>query len=131
MIKIGDKGTYKVLVSNSNTAKTMKSGSLDVFATPSLVASLEAAAVEAIKNELSDNETSVGCSISTSHLAPSLIGDEIVANAEVTHIDGRQVKFKVSAFDKDTLIGEGEHLRVIVDKEKFINKAMKRRDEKC
>ena len=128
MITNGMTGTYKVLVSDDNTAKTMKSGSLDVFATPSLVAIMEAAAVEAIKNELTDAETSVGCYISTSHLAPSLIGDEIVAKAEVLSVDGRQIKFKVSAFDGDTLIGDGEHIRVVVDKEKFMGKALKRRD---
>jgi len=127
MITIGMTGTYKVLVSDNNTAKTMKSGSLDVFATPSLVAIMEAAAVDAIKDEIGENETSVGCAISTSHLAPSLIGDEIISYAEVIDVDGRQIKFKVSAFDKDTLVGEGKHIRVIVDKEKFINKAMKRR----
>ena len=129
MITNGMTGSYKVLVSDGNTAKTMKSGSLDVFATPSLVAIMEAAAVDAINNELEDNETSVGCYISTSHLAPSLIGDEIVAKAEVINVDGRQIKFKVSAFDGDMLIGEGEHTRVVVDKEKFIGRALKRREE--
>ena len=129
MITNGMIGTYKVLVSDENTAKTMKSGSLDVFATPSLVAIMEAAAVEAIKNELSDAETSVGCFISTSHLAPSIIGNEIVAKAEVTEANGRQIKFKIMAFDGETIIGEGEHSRVIVDKEKFMSKAMKRRND--
>lgn len=131
MITSGMIGTYTATVSDLNTAKTMKSGSLDVFATPSLVAIMEAAAVETIKNELSEGETTVGCMISTSHLAPTLVGDKVTAKAEVLEVSGRTIKFKVTAADSVSTVGEGEHIRVIVDGEKFINKAKIRREKQC
>ena len=44
------------------------------------------------------------------------------ATAELIGVEGRKLKFKVSASDEDGLIGEGEHLRFIVGREKFMNK---------
>ncbi len=123
MIEIGMTGTFTTRVNADNTAKTMKSGSLDVFATPALVAAMEAAAVDALKDSLSDTDTTVGSSISITHQAPSVIGAYIKAEAVVTEVSGKQIKFSVSACDEVGIIGEGEHTRVVVDAEKFMNKA--------
>ena len=41
MLKEGIKGTQEVVVSEENTAKTMGSGALDVFATPAMIALME------------------------------------------------------------------------------------------
>ena len=59
MLEVGLKGSFKVKVTDENTAKTMKSGDLDVFATPSLVAALEAASVAAVSKELEDRKSVV------------------------------------------------------------------------
>jgi predicted thioesterase len=60
--------------------------------------------------------------ISTSHLKPSKIGNSISAIAELTAIEGRKLTFKIEAYDGETLIGEGEHIRFIVNREKFLSK---------
>ena len=49
MLKEGIKGTQEVVVSEENTAKTMGSGALDVFATPAMIALMEKTAWESVQ----------------------------------------------------------------------------------
>lgn len=122
-IKLGVRGIAEVRVDSSNTAKRVGSGSLEVFATPMMVALMEAAAVNAVAGYLEDGETSVGTKIDVSHISASPVGANITANAEVTGVDGREVTFNVSASDDSGLIGEGIHKRFVVNSEKFQSKA--------
>ena len=123
MLEVGLKGSFAVKVTDENTAKTMKSGDLDVFATPSLVAALEAASVDAIAKELEEGSTTVGIKICVNHTAPSVVGMTVTAEAELIEINQRQLVFKVSAYDEKGIVGEGEHIRCIIDSERFMTKA--------
>ena len=125
MLEKGLKGSYSVVVSDTNTAKTMKSGDLEVFATPSLVAIMEAASVEAIRNEIDEGYTTVGIRIEINHTAPSVTGNTVTAAAEVIDVDSRQITFKVSERDENGVVGEGKHIRCIVNKERFMSKALR------
>ena len=121
-IKIGSKATFKTTVDNSNTAKTMGSGSLDVFATPSMVAIMEKSSTMAIEPFLDDGSTTVGTALDITHVSATPIGMEVFATAEIIDINGREITLKVQAFDTCGLIGEGTHKRFIVYAEKFQNK---------
>ena len=105
-----------------NTAEFIGSGDMAVLATPAMVALMENAAMLAVALHLGEGETTVGSMISTSHLKPSKVGNAISAVAELTEIDGRKLTFKIQAYDGDTLIGEGNHIRFIVNREKFLSK---------
>ena len=83
---------------------------------------MENAAMLAVKDELPEGCTTAGGHIESSHLKPSKIGDVVRAEAEVIKIDGKKIEFKVAAYSGDTLLGEGLHLRFIVDKEKFMSR---------
>ncbi len=122
MLEIGLIATSKTKVDKNNTAIALGSGDLEVFATPAMIALMENAAMNAIATEIEEGSTSVGTSISTSHIKASGLGAEVVATATVIFIDGRLIKFSVAAHDGDVLIGEGEHTRFIVDKERFMQK---------
>ena len=122
MLKIGLSHTSTTIVNNSNTARTYGSGGLDVFATPAMVGLMENAAMTAVENELPQGSSTVGAHISTSHVKPSKLGAAIKATAILEEIDGRKLTFKVSACDDDGLIGEGTHIRYIVDIERFMAK---------
>lgn len=93
-----------------------------VLATPAMVALMENAAMLAVALHLGEGETTVGSMISTSHLKPSKVGNTVQAVAELTEVDGRKLTFKVEAFDGETLIGSGEHIRFVVNREKFLSK---------
>ncbi len=121
-IKIEIKHTSELIVTDAVTAITMGSGDLTVLATPAMMALMENAAMLAIAEALPEGCTSVGGHIESSHLRPSKIGDKVMAIAEVTKVDGKKVEFKVAAYSGETLLGEGTHLRFIVDKERFMSK---------
>ena len=122
MIEIGLKYTSEITVTEAVTAIKMGSGDMPVLATPAMMALMENAAMLAVASELPEGSTTVGGHIESSHLKPSKIGDKVSATAEVTKVDGKKIEFKVSAYSGDTLLGEGTHLRFIVDKEHFMSK---------
>ncbi len=122
MLKIGLSHTSTTTVSSSNTARAYGSGGLDVFATPAMVGLMENAAITAVESVLPEGFSTVGAHISTSHIKPSKLGATIKATAILEEIDNRKLTFKVSAYDDEGIIGEGVHIRYIVDIERFMAK---------
>ena len=122
MLQEGLRYTSQLTVDETVTAIAMGSGDLPVLATPVMMALMENAAMLAVADHLPEGSTTVGGHISSSHLKPSKLGDTITATATVTRVDGKKIEFKVEAHCGDTLLGEGTHLRFIVDKEKFMSR---------
>ena len=122
MLEIGLKYESVVEVTSANSAKTMGSGDMDVFATPSMVALMENAAMMAVASALPEGSATVGTQINTSHIKASPIGATITASAELTEVEGRKLSFAVKAWDEKGVIGEGVHTRFVVDRERFLSK---------
>ena len=122
MLQEGLRHTSQLTVNETVTAIAMGSGDLPVLATPVMMALMENAAMLAVADHLPEGSTTVGGHISSSHLKPTKLGDTITATATVTRVDGKKIEFKVEAYCGDTLLGEGTHLRFIVDKEKFMSR---------
>lgn len=120
MIETGQKHTSEIIVNDSLSAENVGSGDMPVLATPMMMALMENAAMLAVKDSLEEGMTTVGGHIESSHLAPTKIGEKVMATAEVTRVDGKKIFFKISAFCGETLLGEGTHLRFIVDRQKFL-----------
>ena len=99
-------------VTETLTAKTVGSGTLDVLATPVMIARMEQAAWTAVAPSLSPEEGTVGTWMN------------------VTEVDGRRLVFRVTAQDSQGLVGEGIHERVIVQNDRFLTKAQKKRNPK-
>ena len=114
--------TSQTEVTPTNTALALGSGDLEVFATPALTALMENAAMNAVKNELPQGSTTVGAMIQTTHVKPSAKGETVWATAVLTGAEGRKLTFKVTAKDTKGIIGEGIHIRYIVDRERFLSK---------
>lgn len=122
---IGKIGTVTHSVTTKDTAKTVKSGTLDVLATPVLSALMEEAAVKAITPFLPPDETTVGGYIALTHKAPTKIGDRVTVIATVTKVDGRKIHYHITAKDTQKDIGEAEHTRFIVNSHDFMKKLLK------
>lgn len=122
MIHQGLTHTSTLKVINADTAIEMGSGDMPVLATPAMTALMENAAMLAVSDSLPEGCTTVGGHISTSHLKPSRVGAQVSATATLDKIDGRKLYFTVKAHDGDTLIGEGSHLRFIVERDRFMAK---------
>ena len=122
MLKEGLTYTSQLTVTEAITAVTICSGDMPVLATPAMMALMENAAMLAVADYLPEGCTTVGGHIASSHLKPSKLGDEVTATATVTCVEGKKIEFKVEARCGDTLLGEGTHLRFIVDREKFMSR---------
>ena len=122
MLKEGLTYTSKVTVAPANCASAVGSGGLDVFATPSMVALMENAAMNAVAPFLPEGSTTVGTEINTTHIKPSALGDEVEATATLMHVEGRKLSFAVEARDTKGIIGRGTHVRFVVDVERFLAK---------
>ena len=121
MLETGLKHTSELIVGEELTAAKMGSGDLPVMATPAMLALMENAAMLAVADELPEGCTTVGGHIASSHLKPSRVGDCVQATAEVTRVDGKKIEFHVAAYSDDTLLGEGTHLRFVVNRERFLS----------
>ncbi|RNL80070.1 thioesterase family protein [Nocardioides marmorisolisilvae] len=117
---LGRTSTREFVVSEADTALRVGSGSLPVLGTPVLLAWCEAVTCEVLG--LDDPQTSVGTRVSLEHVAASPLGAAVQVTATVTYVDGRLVRFDVSARDASSqkLLGSGEVTRVVVDGERFL-----------
>jgi len=112
MLEKGLSAQSRTTVTNENTAAAMGSGDLPVFATPSMVALMENAAMTAAAAALPAGSTTVGAEMNVTHIKPS----------GLTEVEGRKLTFNVGARDAGGMIGEGVHIRYVVDREKFMAK---------
>lgn len=121
-METGKTYTSTLTVEERHLACNVGSGDLRVFATPMMMALMENAAMLCVADELEEGNSTVGGHISSSHIKPTGIGHTVSATATLIAAEGRKLTFKVTAQDEDGIIGEGEHLRFIVGKEKFMSK---------
>ena len=122
MLEKGLSARSAATVAAGNTAAAMGSGDLAVFATPAMVALMENAAMTAVAGELPEGATTVGSEMNVTHIKPSGLGAEITATAVLAEVEGRKLTFNVGARDAEGMIGEGIHIRYVVDRAKFMAK---------
>jgi fluoroacetyl-CoA thioesterase len=108
------------VVGPDDTARALGSGSLDVLATPRLLAWMEAQTCAAIEPALATGQTSVGTRIRLEHLRPSRLGAQVDVAARVVHVDGRLVRLDAVATEAEAVCGRAEISRVIVERDRFL-----------
>lgn len=110
------------MVTEADTARALGSGMVDVLGSPRLIALCEEATCNAVANALEEGTTTVGMRVQFDHLQPTPVGVEVVAEAVLEKIEGRRLKFTVSATDSGGLVAAGKITRVLVDPERFMSK---------
>lgn len=121
-ITTGIKGVAETCADSEKLASAMGSGSLRVFATPAMVALMEAAACDCLSQYMENDETTVGTELNIKHTSATPEGMKITAEAVLTQVNGREFVFDVKAFDEAGEIGSGTHKRFLVYGEKFTAK---------
>jgi predicted thioesterase len=127
MIEVGLNAEIEIVVEEKDTAAFYGSGLVNVLSTPRVISLMEAAALEAIKNELTGDETSVGTKICIEHIAPTPVGMKVLASAKLIKVDGRKLTFEVLAQDEKEIIARGTHERFIVNFNRFMEKAVSKK----
>ena len=110
-------------MTETDTARALGSGDVDVLGTPRLLAWCEAATVAALAGDLADGRTSVGTRVRLEHLLATPVGGTVEVTATEELRDGRLARFTVTALDgQGRLVGSGEVTRVVVERDRFLSR---------
>lgn len=121
-LETGLEATVELVIGDADTARAMRSGDVDILATPRLIALFEEASIAAVQGRVPEGHTTVGLSVQIDHLRPVPVGGTVVAESHLDKIDGRRLHFSVAARDSRGLIAAGRCSRVIVDVQRFMEK---------
>ena len=122
-------GKSEMIVKEEDLVRQLGDVPVDVLSTPRLVQLLEAAAINAIQDFIPTNQVSLGTEVKIKHLSATPLGMKVTANALLKRIDKNRLFFLVDAFDEKEKVAEGEHERVLVSKDRFLQKVEKKRVE--
>ncbi len=123
MLKTGIRGERIVKVTDNNTAEALGSGTLRVFATPAMIALIEATASGSVTPYLNEGTSTVGTHIDIAHSAATPVGMTATCQTELVEVDRKRLVFKVVVSDAKGEIGSGTHERFVVDNARFMSKA--------
>ena len=121
-ISPGTEGKKVIIVTGDKTATAYGSGTVEVFATPAMIALMEQTALESVAPFLPETFVTVGTEVSVKHFKATLPGQTVSCFSKLISLEGNKLIFEVSASDENAVIGSGTHTRYIVDKQDFINK---------
>ena len=121
-IQTGLKGSREFTVKESDSAKAFRSGSLDVLATPVMIAYAEETCADLVQQLLDKGIGTVGTRVDICHLAPTPIGMKYRCDCEITAVEGRKITFSIELFDEKEQIAKGSHERFIINEERFFKK---------
>lgn len=120
-------GKSEMVVRKEDLVSNLGNIDVDVLSTPRLIQLLEAAAIEAIRDYMSSEELSLGTQVKIKHLSPTPLGMKVTAHALLKEVDKNRLFFLIDAYDEKDKVGEGEHERILVSKERFLQKVEKKR----
>ena len=120
---IGAIGLSRMTVRHGDTAIALGSGDVPVLGTPAVIALAENATIAALAEFLEQSETTVGVRIEIDHSATASVGDEVVATAKVSSVEGKRIIFDVECHSGTRLVAQGTIIRVLVDRVSFIARA--------
>ena len=130
-LEVGTSGEAGLTVGPRDTADAIALAPEDafpqVFATSRMIALMELAAARAMRPSLEPGQLSVGVSLNVKHTAATPLGGRVRAVATYLGPEGKLFRFRVEAFDDAGPIGEGEHLRAMVNTERLLAGAEKRK----
>ena len=122
-VEQGLSAEVELTVGDEDTAVAWRSGDVAVLGTPRVVALCEEAAVAAVGDRLAPGETTVGMRVQLDHLAPTAVDGRVRAEATLEKVEGRRLTFTVSVTDARGLVAAGRITRVVVLRDRFMDKA--------
>jgi predicted thioesterase len=120
-------GKSEMVVKEGDLVSQLGNVPVAVLSTPRLIQLLEAAAVDAICNFIPSDQVSLGTEVKMRHLSATPLGMKVTAHALLKSVGGNRLLFLVDAYDEKEKVAEGEHERVLVSKERFLQRVEKKR----
>lgn len=128
MLEIGMTHSITRTVEPGYTAASLKSGLLEVLATPIMIAWMEECCMDCVQAKLEEGFGTVGTLVNVTHEAPTPVDGRVTVSCCLRQVDGRRLVFAVEASDKGGIIGRGTHERFVVDGAKFQAKCDKKKE---
>ena len=122
-------GKSEMVVKEEDLVSRLGSVAVDVLSTPRLIQLLEMAAIEAIQEFIPPDQLSLGTLVKIKHLSPTPLGKKVTAHALLKEVDKNRLLFLVEAHDEMEKVAEGEHERILVPKEGFLQKIERKKAE--
>ncbi len=122
-------GKSEMIVTEEDLVSKLGNIPIAVLSTPRLIQLLESAAVAAIRDFIPQDQVSLGTEVRMKHLSATPLGMKVTANALLKGIEKNRLSFLVDAYDEKEKVAEGEHERILVSKERFLQKLEKKRAE--
>jgi predicted thioesterase len=119
----GTAARVELTVTDADTAQAFGSGDVPVLATPRVLALAEAATVAATARQMPGGVTTVGTRAEIEHRVATPLGHTVTATATLGKVDGRKLLFEVIVRDGDQVVAEVRVERVLLDRQRFIEKA--------
>lgn len=125
---LGSTHKMQVRVERAHTVPALPIGSAaakampEVLATPVLVAFVEQTCIEHIAALLPDAPMSLGVSVQLDHTAATPVGFTVTIATELVEVRGRTAVFRFTARDQIDEIGSGRHARVLVERERLLQR---------
>ena len=120
-------GQSEMMVREGDLVSQLGSIDVDVLSTPRLIQLMEAAAIKAIQEFIPSDQLSLGTHVRIKHLSPTPLGMKVIAHAILKEVNKNRLIFLVDAYDEVEKVAEGEHERLLVSKEGFLQKVKKKR----
>ena len=120
-------GQSEIVVKEEDLVSRLGNIDMDVLSTPRLIQLLEAAAIQAIHGYLRPDQLTLGTQVKVRHLSPTPLGMKVTAHALLKEVDKNRLLFVVDAYDETDKVAEGEHERILVSKERFLQKVSRKK----
>ena len=120
-------GRSEMIVKDEDLVSRLGDVPVEVLSTPRLIQLLEMAAIEAIHDLIPPDQVSLGTELKIKHLSATPLGMKVTANALLRGIEKNRLFFLVDAYDEKEKVAEGEHERVLVSRERFLQKVKEKR----
>ena len=116
-MEVGIKGDCSFVVTKEMLATAVGSGTVEVFATPAMIARMEDTATRSVMPYLDEGQATVGTHVDVRHLDATPEGMKV-----------KFLTFTVEARDEHGVIGSGIHERAIINVSRFMEKVNKKKN---
>jgi fluoroacetyl-CoA thioesterase len=121
-LRFGAMREETVTVGHENAITFLGQEGPRVLSTPHMIGYMERACRNLALSMLEPGHDTVGTHVNVSHCAAAPMGAPVTFHAELVSAVKNRLNFKVSARYGETIIGEGEHQRAVIDVKSFASR---------
>ena len=125
-ISVGDRIEDTQQVTLERVASNLGSGTLQVYATPAMVAFVEQTCRKLVEPFLPEGMTTVGIALAVRHIAPTPLGRKVSIQAEIVLVEKNVISFQAELWDEMEKIGEAAHERAVIEIDRFTERVQKK-----